>query len=173
MKRFTSLLFMIVLFMPACKAPQERPAPARGTYYFICAEHSAHHFAVRDEFAQCAGFQPVEYDKYFFYQEEQYTKEKGRIPAVAKELRGKLEEKITEFVMDRITQAMGKQLYKHWDFDNMHIPVVFRTFSAFDGEKYPVKVVAVMRKGDFSPRGIIMFLPLEYKMHLLEKGKNE
>ncbi len=173
MKRFSGLFLVIIFLMPGCKAPQERQAPGRAASDFICAEHSTHHFAAREEFAQCAGFQPAEYDKYFLYQEEYYTREKGRIPAVAKELRGKLEDKITEFVMDRISQAMGKQLYKHWDFDAMHIPVVFRTFSAFDGEKYPVKVVAVMRKGDFSPRGIIMFLPLEYKMHLLEKGKNE
>ncbi|HON77578.1 MAG TPA: hypothetical protein PK544_03740 [Spirochaetota bacterium] len=158
----------IVLIIPGCKTPQHDHSGE-----FLCREHASHHMENRAEFASCFGFDAAQYDEYMFYSEMQETSSKENIETAVANMKESLENKIVSFVMKRITTAMGQQEYRHWTFDNMRIPAVFRTFVKNKEGKYTVKTIAAMKKRDFTPRGIIMYLPLEYKMHLLRKKKGE
>lgn len=167
MKKIAVMLFLVMI-ISGCKSPQ--PDARVG---FLCREHGSHNMEKRSEFAACFGFDEAKYDEYMFYSEMQETVSEANVETAMSGMKSSLEDKIVSFVMGKITTAMGQHLNKHWTFGNMKIPAVFRTFVKHDGGKYTVKTIAAMKKRDFTPRGIIMYLPLEYKMHLLNKKKSE
>ena len=49
----------------------------------------------------------------------------------------------------------------------------FRTFVNTEGGQSRVRVIALLKKDDLSPRSLIRFLPLEYKMNLVEPTSRE
>lgn len=167
MKKMFVMLF-IVMILPGCKTSQQEQRVG-----FYCLEHTSHNMDSRTEFAACFGFEAAKYDEYMFYSDMQETTLKENIDTAVTNMKSALEDKIVSYVMTKITTAMDQHINKHWTFDNMRIPAVFRSFVKFDGGKYTVKTIAAMKKRDFTPRGIIMYLPLEYKMHLLHKKKGE
>jgi hypothetical protein len=119
------------------------------------------------------GINPTEYDSYQFFTIEDTTKKADDLPALTDRLKDDMERKIVSLVMRKIEDAMGKHIYKYWKFEDTNIPVTIRRFTKKDGDVYSAIVAAAMTKYSLSPRGIIMYLPLEYKMHILEKKKDE
>ncbi len=138
---------------------------------YRCIDHAIHRYANREELCACLGIVPKEYDSYQFFTLEDSTKKPEDLPSLTERLTDEMERKIVSIVMHKIENAMGKQLYKYWKFENTNIPVTIRRFTKKEGDTYHALVIAAMTKYSLSPRGIIMYLPLEYKMHILEKKK--
>ncbi len=172
MKKKTNIICLIpaacfTLIFHCTTAPVER---SRG---YLCIEHKTHYYANRQDLCACLGINPTEYDSYQFFTIEDTTKKADDLPALTDRLKDEMERKIVSIVMRKIEDAMGKHIYKYWKFEDTNIPVTIRRFTKKDGEVYSAIVVAAMTKYSLSPRGIIMYLPLEYKMHILEKKKDE
>ena len=172
MKKITFHVIIAAAAWIGCATPQQPEVSAPPA--FVCREHGAHTIENRASFHECMKIPSGAEQDYFFYEESSLRPvSAGMLEATAKELRGEIEDKIVAFVMGKITRAMEKQLFKHWDYDSMRIPATIRTFVKEEKGLFSVKVFAAMKKSDFTPRGIIMYLPLEYKMHLLEKNKDQ
>ncbi|MCX7680300.1 MAG: hypothetical protein N2316_13940 [Spirochaetes bacterium] len=140
---------------------------------YRCTEHKIHDYENREELCACFGINPADYDSYQFFYLEDSTKNAQDLPAITESLQDQMERKIVSIVMHKIEKAMGKHLYKFWKFDETNIPVNFRHFTKKEKNSHSAVIVAAMTKYHLSPRGIIMYLPLEYKMHILEKQKDE
>lgn len=143
------------------------------TQGYRCLEHGAHHYERKEELCACLGIDPKDYASYEFFIIEDSTKKFDDLPSLTERLKDEMERKIVSTVMHKIEKAMGKHLYKYWKFEETNIPVTIRRFTKKEGDIYGALVIAAMTKYSLSPRGIIMYLPLEYKMHILEKKKDE
>lgn len=165
---------IILILIAACtlsfRCTTKEVAQTQG---YRCMEHGVHHHERRDELCTCLGIDPKEFDNYQFYTLEDSTKKAEDLPALTDRLKDEMERKIVSIVMHKIEKAMGKHLYKYWKFEETNIPVAIRRFTKKEGDTYSAMVIAAMTKYSLSPRGIIMYLPLEYKMHILEKKKDE
>lgn len=172
MKKSIAFLAIIaagcIAFSFRCSTTEE--AVSQG---YRCMEHASHHFANREELCACLGIDPKEYTSYEFFTIEDSTKKSEDLPGLTERLKDEMERKIVSIVMHKIENAMGKHLYKYWKFEETNIPVTIRRFTKKEGDTYSAMVIAAMTKYSLSPRGIIMYLPLEYKMHILEKKKDE
>lgn len=148
-------------------------APRRADSDFTCTEHGTHRYDSREDLCACLKINPGEYDRYEIFTMTAETKSADRVAEVLDRSRDDMEEKIVAMVMRRIERALGKNIVKYWRFEQMDIPVTIRGFKKKAGGTHQVIIVAAMTKYSLSPRGIVMYLPLEYKMHLLEKKKED
>jgi len=143
-----------------------------GSSEYLCVEHGTHRYDVCDEQCACLKIDPKEYGEYNIFTITGETAKEENVPELMEKLRDEMENRIVTKVLHRIEKAMGKNIYKHWKFEQMDIPVTIRGFRKKAGGTSHVIIAAAMTKYSLSPRGIIMYLPLEYKMHILEKKKD-
>lgn len=148
-------------------------ASRRADTRYVCTEHGLHHFELQGEQCACLNITPGRYGEYDVFTMTGETKQADKVPGLLTRLRDDMEDKVVSMVLSRIERAMGKNILKHWQFENMDIPVTIRGFKKFQGGTHHVMIAAAMTKHSLSPHGIIMYLPLEYKMHLLEKKKDD
>ncbi len=164
---------LLAASLSCVEAPVVEEAPRRADTDYLCAEHGTHHFDNRGEQCACLSIPPGEYAEYHIFTETGETGDPAAVPALMEKLRDTMEDRIVSKVMHRIVHAMKKDIIKYWRFEQMRIPVTIRGFTKRIGDTHHVLVAAAMTKYSLSPRGIIMYLPLEYKMHILEKKKDE
>ena len=147
-------------------------APSRHpSYNYICIYHNKHHLNNKEEMAKCYGLSAKELDTCYRFSESNPTDSEDNIKRTAEETRDAVENKIVDYIVNRLKRKMGKEFYKNWTYDKMEIPAIFRDFVARDNKRYFIKTVAVIKKSDLSDYALINYLPLEYKMHFLEKDK--
>ena len=163
-------LFIIMLLAALCSCAG---APRRTDPDFTCTEHGTHRYASREDLCACLKINPAEYDNYEIFTMTAETKNAERLAEILDRTRDEMEDKIVSMVMHRIERALGKNIVKYWRFEQMDIPVTIRGFRKKSGDTHKVIIAAAMTKYSLSPRGIVMYLPLEYKMHLLEKKKED
>jgi hypothetical protein len=148
-------------------------APRRTGTDFTCTEHGTHRYGSREELCACLKINPAEYDSYEIFTMTAETKSADRVTEILDRTRDDMEDRIVSMVMRKIERALGKNIVKYWRFEQMDIPVTIRGFKKQSGGTHHVIIAAAMTKYSLSPRGIVMYLPLEYKMHLLEKKKED
>ncbi len=168
----TAAAVAILCLTTACTTPEPINSTMGPTEY-LCAEHGTHRFDVIEEKCACLKIDPKEYGDYAIFTITGETDKEENVPELLDRLRDEMENRIVAKVLRRIEKAMGKSITKHWNFDQMDIPVTIRGFRKRDAGTIHVLIAAAMTKYSLSPRGIIMYLPLEYKMHILEKKKGE
>lgn len=171
--RNTIILIFVIAVACAIQTLQCSTAEVSDFHDYRCVEHASHRYADREELCACLGIDPKEYDSYQFFTLEDSVKKADDLPSLTERLKDEMERKIVSIVMHKIENAMGKHLYKYWKFEDTNIPVTMRRFTKKEGDTYSAMVIAAMTKYSLSPRGIIMYLPLEYKMHILEKKKDD
>jgi hypothetical protein len=157
------LISSIIILISSCKTAQNA-----GEYDYICTEHSKHRLFIKEELAECMKINPSEIGNYHIFRENAETADAEHSRLFDKIL-DSLEDRIVEIITVKIEAAMGNAIKKHWQFDRISLPAVFRHFRHYDGRTYRLTVAAAIRKADIEPKGIIRFLPLEYKMDILEK----
>ncbi len=161
----------IIIIFPALFACASAPEPIISDY--LCVEHGTHRPGYPEQLCACLNIDRSKYDEYAVFEINDQTASAELFPNVMDNARDEMERKIVNMIMRRIGKALEHEIKKYWQFDNFNIPVTIRSFKKKEGDIHHVKVVSAMRKYDLSPHGIIMYLPLEYKMHLFEKKRDK
>ena len=174
--RYVPLICIIAALALYCSSTEKKT-----THGYICMDHLLHHIDNRQQYLQCAGINSQDMDQYITLEETGRTKDYNQINPVAKGLQKTLEHTIVRIMKESIETAIQKGFLQlgsinfqiRWEFEKMTLPVIFRKFRSYDGNFYNVKAVALIKKDDLTPKSIIQYLPLDYKMHILKKEKRK
>jgi len=140
---------------------------------YLCREHGLHSADDRSEFASCFQIRSDEIDQYYLFSRETTAKTPADIDAAANRQKELIADEIVELIMGRLELAFGNDIASRWHLESIDLDVPFRRFVFNDNGSFKIKVFAVMRKDDLSPRSLIRFLPLEYKMNLMKPTDQE
>ena len=142
-------------------------APKKTGGDLICVEHGTHRVSVKEDFAACFGIDPQRFNEYYYYTKAE-TFPANEQAEGAKRLKDMVESEIVDTIMNRLEAAFEKALNANWQLEQIDMPVPFRTFVRKNGGSVDIKVVGVVRKKDLEPSALVHFLPLEYKMKILD-----
>ena len=168
-KILSSAVMLSVIFCAAVSCSTQKES----RHGYLCKEHGYHRATVKDEFAACFGITTSDIDNYYIFEKENTVSTSADIDPTASRLKGIVADEIVDLIMKRLEAAYGSELTAHWHLESIDISVPFRRFVMNDGAGFKVKVIALMKKDDLSPRSLIRFLPLEYKMNLVEPTERE
>ena len=159
---YAVLFFSVFTFIISCA---EAPKKTEGD--MICVDHGTHRVSVKEDFAACFGIDPQHFNEYYYYSKAETFPEKEQA-AGAKRLKDMVENEIVDSIMKRLEAAFGKALDANWQLEHIDMPVPFRTFVRKNGGSVDIKVIGIVRKKDLEPSALVHFLPLEYKMKILD-----
>jgi hypothetical protein len=160
--RILAIILIAGCLFASCKGTQKK-----NDSDYICRAHGQHRLDVKESFCACFGIKPEKTDDYLIFSKEG-LQGKSSIESCEKAVKNEVADEIVAFIVTRLNAAFGNELLIHWDLERIDLPIIFRTFVKTASDDTHVKVVAVARKEDFTPRALIRFLPLEYKMKLLK-----
>lgn len=166
----SSLLILAALSCLAAAGCSPQKTPKRG---WLCREHGTHLATVKADFLSCFRIAQADIDSYYIFEKESAVKTGKDIDQTAALLKENVADEIVDLIMKRLEAAYGSELTSHWRLESIDIGVPFRTFAFTEGASSKVKVIALLKKDDLSPRSLIRFLPLEYKMNLVEPTSRE
>jgi hypothetical protein len=162
MKRSTAVILIACCFILSCKGTQKKADDA-----YICKMHGQHRLDIKESFCACFGISPEKTEDYLIFSREG-RQGKSSFESCEKAVKNEVADEIVAYIVARLNLAFGDDLLIHWELEKIDLPIVFRTYLKTGADDTYVKVVAVARKEDFTPRALIKFLPLEYKMKLLK-----
>lgn len=165
-----SILMIAALTCFAASGCSTQKAPKRG---WLCREHGTHLATVKADFLACFQIAQTDIDSCYIFEKESAMKTGTDIDSTAALLKENVADEIVDLIMKRLEAAYGSELTSHWRLESIDIGVPFRTFVLAESGKNRVKVIALLKKDDLSPRSLIRFLPLEYKMNLVEPTSRE
>jgi hypothetical protein len=160
--RLITIILIASCFVVSCSGTQKK---ADGDY--ICKAHGQHRLDVKESFCACFGINPDKTEEYLIFSREG-MQGKSTIESREQSLKNDVADEIVSYIVARLNIAFGNDLLIHWELEKIDLPIIFRTFVKTGRDDAYVKVVAVARKDDFTPRALLRFLPLEYKMKLLK-----
>jgi hypothetical protein len=160
-RRSVSVILVSFAAFISCAGTQKTAEQA-----FLCRDHGIHHPENKDEFCACFGIDPAAVSGYFVFSKESAIS--GDENSTAAALRDSVADDIVDMIVKRLDAAFGMDAIAHWQFDKIDLPVIFRSFRKNTPDGVRIKVIAVSLKENFTPRALIRFLPLEYKMKLLK-----
>lgn len=134
-----------------------------------CTMHAVHNCYNRSDVAQCIGISENAIDEYYLFTES--SPSGVDIVSTESALQSQVGNKIVEEVMQRIQMIYSDKQFQQWNFSELSMPVIFRTF-AQKGKNPSMMVVGFVKKEDFTPKAIIHYLPLEYKMDIIGREKD-
>jgi len=130
--------------------------------------HNAHNFYSKADFARCMGIDENALEDYFIF--SQSAKAFSDTASTESMLKSTVCDTIVDEVMLRIQTMFTNKQFARWHFTEMSLPVQFRTFIQ-QGSIPEMMVVGLVKKDDLSARAIIYYLPLEYKMDIIGREK--
>ena len=161
MKKFLVIAMVIIFFaVNGCSKKGVREGN------FVCTMHGIHNYYNKAQLAQCIGIDEKTIDNYYLFSETGI----GDSYANESKLKSMVCEKIVDEVMLRIKMVYSDKQFQRWQFTDMSLPVIFRTFVK-KGSRQEMVVIGFVKKDDMSPKAIIYYLPLEYKMDII--GREE
>jgi len=162
MKRFFTIALVVIIFAcNGCAKKSIRTGP------LICTVHGIHNCYDKSEIAQCIGVDEKSIDDYYIFSESG----SGDSSTNESKLKSLVCDKIVDEVMLRIQMIYSSKQFQRWQFTDMSLPVIFRTFVKKENQQEMV-VIGFVKKDDLSPKAIIYYLPLEYKMDIIGREKN-
>ncbi len=163
MKNFRAIVpFIIVLVALCCSKHGVRSGA------MLCTMHNAHNFYSKADFARCMGIDENALEDYFIF--SQSAKAFSDTASTDSMLKSTVCDTIVDEVMLRIQTMFTNKQFARWHFTEMSLPVQFRTFIQ-QGSIPEMMVVGLVKKEDLSARAIIYYLPLEYKMDIIGREK--
>ena len=161
-KKFLAIALMIVFFAAnGCSKKGVREGN------FVCTMHGIHNCYIKAQLAQCIGIDEKTIDDYYLFSESGI----GDSSENESKLKSLVCDKIVDEVMLRIHMVYSDKQFQRWQFTDMSLPVIFRTFIK-KGSRQEMMVIGFVKKDDMSPKAIIYYLPLEYKMDIIGREKN-
>lgn len=161
-------LFWVIAPLIVALAVSSCSKKAIRTGLFMCTVHGIHNCYNKSDVAQCIGVSESEIENYYLFSESGIVGDNSMTESKLKSL---LCDKIVDEVMLRIQMVYTDKHFQRWQFTDMSLPVIFRTFVK-KGNQQEIIVIGFVKKDDFSPKAIIYYLPLEYKMDIIGKEKN-
>ena len=140
---------------------------------WLCREHGTHLATVKADFLACFQIGQSDTDSCYIFEKESSVTNGKDLDSTSAILKEKVADEIVDLIMKRLEAAYGSELTAHWRLESIDIGVPFRTFVLAEGPSLRVKVIALLKKDDLSPRSLLRFLPLEYKMNLVEPTSRE
>jgi len=163
MKNFRAIVpFIIVLVALCCSKHGVRSGA------MLCTMHNAHNFYSKADLARCMGIDENALEDYFIF--SQSAKAVSDTASTESMLKSNVCDTIIDEVMLRIQTMFTNKQFARWHFTEMSLPVQFRTFIQ-QGSIPEMMVVGLVKKEDLSARAIIYYLPLEYKMDIIGREK--
>ncbi|MGQ9844340.1 MAG: hypothetical protein ACUVRK_12380, partial [Spirochaetota bacterium] len=147
MKNFLVTTFVIVFFATnGCSKKGVREGN------FVCTVHGIHNCYDKAQMAQCIGVDEKTMDEYYLFSEL------GNGDSFANEskLKSLVCDKIVDEVMLRIQMIYSDKHFQRWQFTDMSLPVIFRTFVK-KGSRQKMVVIGFIKKEDMSPKAIIYY----------------
>jgi len=137
---------------------------------YTCTRHGTHHVTDNTQLADCLGVSHNELELYYLFREKGSVQGKQGVSAEATRVKDRVKERIVNLMVRKLEGAIGQALYTRWRFDSMsmRVPVKFREFRKTEGDITGIIVIGIIKKKEFEPRNIIKYLPLEYKMQIME-----
>ncbi|MBN1498921.1 MAG: hypothetical protein JW982_02090 [Spirochaetes bacterium] len=160
------LLSVLVFCAVSCSSGQH------GKIYSICIENGVSRFEIESEFAECFGIAVEDIDSYEIYKIAESVNISIQDDVTVSILKNKLSAVIAGNILMRLKNAFGQNVEEYWKLERITIPVKYRSFRKNDGENKDVTVIGMILKSELTPRALIKYLPLEYKMQFIEK-KND
>ncbi|MEJ5363402.1 MAG: hypothetical protein WHV26_15185 [Spirochaetota bacterium] len=160
-KFFTIALVFVVITGNGCTKKGIR------TGTLVCTVHGIHNCYNKSDIAQCIGVDEKSIDNYYIFSESG----SGDSSTNESKLKSLVCDKIVDEVMLRIQMIYSDKQFQRWQFTEMSLPVIFRTFVQKENHQQMV-VIGFVKKDDLSPKAIIYYLPLEYKMDIIGREKN-
>lgn len=166
MKAYRLIAIVLVLFLVySCKS-------AMVSKGFVCLEHNIHHFNDKNELVECFDLKFNDLNDYYIYSAKgNYN---NNFFWVKNTLQNEVENKIVDDVISKINLYFPGSLKYSWNFNQMSLPVKFRTF-VLKNNKHSGQmiVIGIVKKADLKPKRLIYYLPLEYKMDVIGKDKKD
>lgn len=138
------------------------------TESFLCTAHGIHNCYNKSDVAQCIGVSENEIENYYLFSESGNI---GDSSMTESKLKSLVCDKIVDEVMLRIQMVYTDKHFQRWQFTDMSLPVIFRTFVK-KGNQQDTIVIGFVKKEALTPKAIIYYLPLEYKMDIIGREKN-
>lgn len=138
-------------------------------YDYVCVKHGTHHLRDRAQTAECFGFPLADYGDIRFFTQAGTARTPDEYGATRIRVTDEVENEIVDIIMDTVKSALGRSIKRHWHFDRISVPAVFREFRHDEGPIAHIAVRAAMHKTKLAPGAIVKFLPLEYKMDLIDR----
>lgn len=137
---------------------------------YVCTKHGTHHLEDRFELAGCLGvdYKALVNDSFYIFRDTGYVSGTEDPDMEAERTRDRVKDKIVDLMVRKMEAAVGRMLYTRWRFDSMAPPVKFREFRKKEGDTTRILILGVIERKEFEPRNIIKYLPLEYKMQIME-----
>ncbi len=137
---------------------------------YTCTMHGTHYLSDSSQLAACLEVSYSDIESYYIFREKGSVQGKVDVGAEAERVRGRVKERIVNLMVRKLEAAIGQALYTRWRFDSMstRVPVKFREFRKTEGNITGIVIIGVIKKSEFEPRNIIKYLPLEYKMQIME-----
>ncbi|MFW5771144.1 MAG: hypothetical protein ACOCX9_06885 [Spirochaetota bacterium] len=137
---------------------------------YTCTMHGTHHATDRRQLAECLEVSHNELELYYLFREKGSVQGKQGVSAEAVRVKDRVKERIVNLMVRKLEGAIGQALYTRWRFDSMsvQVPVKFREFRKTDGDMTNIIIIGAIKKNEFEPRNVIKYLPLEYKMQIME-----
>jgi len=137
---------------------------------YTCIMHGTHHVSDSTQLADCLDVPRDELESYYLFREKGSVPGSQDVSAEAARVKDRVKESIVNLMVRKLEGAVGQALYTRWRFDSMSmkVPVKFREFRKTEGDITGIIVIGAIKKNEFEPRNIIKYLPLEYKMQIME-----
>ena len=169
MRQYFNLLFLPLLGIIISCVGTQKIQPVD----FLCKDHGTHRLLNKQEFADCFGVKVADLDSEYIFSQEGSAKNVDEIGPVASNLRNAVADLIVDAIVKKLEVAFGNDFTQNWRLERIDLPVTFRTFTIASAVPIKVKVVAIVKKDDLTPRSLVRFLPLEYKMKLMKTNEQD
>ncbi len=159
----TAIIFSTIILCVSCSG---RQVSSTG---YICTNHGTHHLNDKFELAGCLEVDYRALDSLYIFRDSGYSSGKEDPDVEAERIRDRVKDKIVDLMVKKMEAAVGRMLYTRWRFDSMAPPVKFREFRKREGDTTHIVILGAIERREFEPGNIIKYLPLEYKMQIMEK----
>lgn len=158
----TILIAILILFI-ACKSNQTK------TEYSICIQDGKSRLEIQSEFLECFNIQASEISDYKEYRKTINSKQQIDTENLSETIQNDLMEMLAKTILLKMRMSFGSDIVGNWSYDRIKIPVQYRSFLKTTKNGKVLTGIILIKKSDLETRSIIRYLPLDYKMQVLDQ----
>lgn len=137
--------------------------------YSICVQDGKSRLEIQEEFAQSFSIDVNSIDSYQLFKKTISIRKTDSVRNASTNLENDIMNVLAQTVLIKMKMSFGPQVQEYYDYKKLTIPVKFRSFLKKGSEKSELTGIAIVKKSDLTARSLIKYLPLEYKMKIIDK----